>query len=302
MGNLLRDKDRLNQCPIHRKNLQKIVCEDCKEIACHECSEKNHKGQNRHTKIFILSTKFLDSYQFQKFVGRGSYGYVLSATKPNSNLGYGIKFIDEVRDAISDAFMEVQILWKLEHPNIIHFYSAELLKDEDRIVIIMELADNSLKNIISHLDEATALHYFLNICKGMQYLHQHKLIHRDIKPDNILIKDGVAKLSDFGLIKRTESSRLSLTDKANLFGTWSYLAPEVLNGKKYNEKCDIWALGIIFHQMLAKGNHLFQGENQEKTKEKILCPDIDLDPRASNFADVIRGSVSSFIYLKHLYF
>jgi len=128
----------------------------------------------------------------------------------------------------------------------------------------MELAESSLTDIMKTIPETTGNKYFKDICEGLKFLHGQNLIHRDLKPDNILIsKKGVAKLSDFGITKKTENTYVSLSDRVNMFGTFRYLPPEVMNGEKYNQKCDIWALGIIYYEMLTQGIKLFEGTREE---------------------------------------
>ena len=287
----------LNVCKIHPNKPQNMVCEGCKKILCSKCIKINHEDKWDH-KPFLLKTKLMNSYQFLEYLGEGSYGYVLSAIK---DMSYAIKFIDDITEMsmMEEATMEILTFSSLNHPNIVRFYRAEYLKEEKRMVVFMELADNSLTDVFSSLDQSTAIKYFIDICKGLKYLHNSHFVHRDMKPGNILIKDKVAKLSDFGLTKKSEKSMISWSDKANLFGTLSYLSPEVLNGEKYNEKCDIWALGIIFHQLLSNGTHLFKGENMMETKLKILNPEINIHEniaKNNKFERILRG-ISLFKYI-----
>jgi len=144
----------------------------------------------------------------------------------------------------------------------------------------MELCDGSLDKSLKNLERKTALQYFKQICEGIRVLHkEYKIIHRDLKPGNILIKENVAKLCDFGEAREFKEN-ITLSNKLG-FGTYEYLAPEIFdlmenNESKYNEKTDIWALGIIFYKMLTKNEHpFFQGikmteENKIQIMKKIL--------------------------------
>jgi len=119
---------------------------------------------------------------------------VLSALYPFTEMKY-LKNRGKCDDAaLKETSSEIKNLCKLQHPNIIKFYTADFFKDEQRIVIHMELAICSLRDVIKSLDPATALKYFNQICEGLKFLHECKFIHRDIKPANILILDEVAKL------------------------------------------------------------------------------------------------------------
>ena len=127
----------------------------------------------------------------------------------------------------------------------------------------MELCDEGLDSFIKKIDQKTAFEYFQQICEGVRHLHiDQKIIHRDLKPGNILLKENLVKICDFGEAKRIEKSNITLSDITRGFGTLEYLPPEIFDAigdshKKYNEKTDIWALGIIFHKMLTKNIHPF---------------------------------------------
>lgn len=283
----------LNQCQIHSGEITDMICVNCEKILCSKCSREAHKTKKGHAP-FVFSSKLLETHQFLGFLGKGGYGYVLSAFYPLTDLKYALKIVDDVKDELTfkEASIEIKTLSKLQHPNIIKFYSAEFLKDEDRIVIHMELADCSLRDVIKTLDLMTAIKYFLQICEGLKFLHEAHSIHRDMKPGNVLIKDDVAKLSDFGLAKKQEKTMVSLSDKANLRGTLSYIPPEVIKGEKFNEKSDVWALGIIFHQMISGGAHVFAGGSDEEIKLRILDPTIKFDAKISTnpkFLKIVSG-------------
>jgi len=297
----------LNQCLVHSGETKDTICEKCKKVFCGKCSKEAHKTQKGHAP-FQFDGRLIETHEFLGFLGRGGYGYVLSAMYPLTEMKYALKIVDNVNDeaAFKEASSEIKSLCKLQHPNIIKFHTADFFKDEERIVIHMELADCSLRDVIKALDPATALKYFTHICEGLKFLHDRHFIHRDMKPGNVLILDEVAKLSDFGLTKKREKTMISLSDKANLLGTLTYLPPEVLKGEKYNEKSDVWALGIIFHQMISGGVHPFAGESSdEDTKLKILNPIIKLDAKItknSKFEKIVCGKtffLFSFFFIFH---
>jgi serine/threonine protein kinase len=158
------------------------------------------------------------------------------------------KYLDEVKK-------EAEFFQTVRHENIINYYDNFYIENEDRFVIKMELAEYDLKcyverNINHSREEIRAL--FLQICNGVCYLHKKGLIHCDLKLSNILIKEGKAKICDFGGSKKiTENSGKSKT--LNLFmGTEDYLAPEnfFVEEKKFIKETDIWALGIILYKLL----------------------------------------------------
>ena len=285
----------LNQCKIHPEKTKNKICKKCKQIFCSKCSKKAHETHNP----ISFSSKLLKTHELLGYLGKGSFGYVLSAFNPLTKMAYALKIIENVNDEsiLKETSIEIQTLCQLQHVNIIRFFSADYIKKEERIIIHMELADQSLSNVIKTLDLATAITYFSQICEGLKYLHQSHFIHKDLKPGNILIKDGMAKLADLGLTKKREKTMMSFS---KLFGTFSYLPPEVLKGQKFNEKVDVWAIGVIFHQMLSSGENPFKGVSEEETTSKILDPNIKLDQKICKNAKlekIIRGKTFFFILI-----
>ena len=159
----------------------------------------------------------------------------------------------------------------------------------------MELCDNSLDNIIKTFDQTTAIQYFAQICEGVRFLHHdQKIIHRDLKPGNILLKGNTIKISDFGEAKESRKETLTLSEGLG-FGTPEYLAPEVLSmigqqGARYTEKTDIWALGIIFHKMLAKNKHPFLQDAHSSDETKLATYFQILSFQEAKFSPLIKDT------------
>ena len=123
----------------------------------------------------------------------------------------------------------------------------------------MELCDTTLKNIIVNktlsYNELSVLFY--KIVTGIDYIHKNNIIHRDIKPSNILIKNNIPKIADFGLsimnnaiVKYDSKKSVNYNSMTQEIGTDIYASPEQLNSSSYNEKTDIYSLGIIYFEML----------------------------------------------------
>ena len=117
--------------------------------------------------------------------------------------------------------------------------------------------------------EKDAAKIFKQILEAVNYLHAHGVCHRDLKPENILFStmadDSFLKLIDFGLSKVFDGNK---TTMKGAVGTTFYMAPEVITGQ-YNEKCDIWALGVILYIILC-GKPPFYSKNEDELKEKII--------------------------------
>lgn len=228
-------------------------------------------------------------------LGSGSYGNVYKTYHIFEQSFYAIKKIEskyQYGTIDKNIFREIQLFSKLEHPNIVRYYSSWFYNTT--LYIQMELCDYTLRHYIDNLihndDILTRCKYFNDIIKGIQYLHNNNIIHRDIKPSNIMFKSGHIKICDFGLSRYihigTNNSNRTLikareqdhniiffdednnnkiivkgddndNDKNNNLsltcdvGSSIYRAPELEKEYKYyNNKIDVYSLGIIFIEML----------------------------------------------------
>ena len=234
----------------------------------------------------------MESFNLIEFLGKGTYGFTFSGIHKMLKTKCAIKFLEISEEEMMDKIIcEIKTINIFRHPNIINFDKAQFLKKEKSVAIFMELADNSLSAMFKSLEQLTAIKYFIDLCHGLDYLHKNHFVHRNLKPTNILIKNNVAKITDFGIIKQNEKNFIPM---ANYFGTESYISPELLKGEKYSEKSDIWALGIIFHQMLTKGDDIFKfKEKNEDLKLKILNSEIVIHPNIAKIKKldiIIRGN------------
>ena len=158
----------------------------------------------------------------------------------------------------------------LDHPNILRVY--DLYEDNNNFYIVTELCtggelfDKIIQN--GYLDERTAANVMKDILSAVGYCHKYKVIHRDLKPENILYQDDKTddsplKIIDFGTSKQKYNGK----ELDDVCGTPYYIAPEVLEGK-YNEKCDVWSIGVILYIMLC-GYPPFNGSNDIEIAEAV---------------------------------
>ena len=173
---------------------------------------------------------------------------------------------------------ELTVLKKCSHPNIMNV--NEILEDNNNYYIVSELLeggelfDRILE--VSKFDEMKAAFIIKQVLLAINYMHQKNITHRDLKPENILLehqdKDRLEiKISDFGF-----SCFFDPKDGLDLvLGSPLYMAPEIIKGQKYNEKVDIWSIGVITY-MLLSGRNPFPGKNKNEVKYLIVSKEVDL--------------------------
>ena len=176
----------------------------------------------------------------------------------NMPTGIGDKQMQERRARFS---REAKAAGSLSHPNIVTIF--EVGEDNGRPYIAMEYLDgNNLRqrlDIEGKLDAKEAVDIAIQVLDGLQYAHDHGVIHRDVKPENIqLLPDGRVKLTDFGIARLTFEP--TLTIDGQIFGTPSYMSPEQVIGKEIDARTDVFSTGIILYEALT-GTKPFTGDN-----------------------------------------
>ncbi|KAH9493017.1 p21 protein (Cdc42 Rac)-activated kinase [Bulinus truncatus] len=231
---------------------------------------KRRKKPSRSTQKIIHQLQYRANlskpkamYDIKKNIGSGGTSKVLlgRCKKTRKNVAIKVINVDEVSNK-NILVVEVDLMKKLQHKNIVNFINCYTVETE--LWIVMELMEcGTLRKILLQavLKEEQAATVCSECLEGLKYLHENKIIHRDIKSENILISStGDIKLSDFGycaqLTNECESRRTQV-------GTLYYLAPEIIMGQKYGNKVDIWSLGITVIEML-EGNPPYVNEYSQK--------------------------------------
>ena len=206
--------------------------------------------QRRFRESTILSPGFLrPPYVLEQIIGEGSYGKVYKARHKHmrDELQVAIKIIPTESNDLAELNKEIEILRKVGKCNYIVQYLGNFQTLDGHLWIVMDLCDmGSVNDILTmcrfEFKETEIADVIACACLGLAHLHGQRLIHRDVKCANILLaKRGVAKLADFGI--STQVSTLLASRKTQI-GTPFWMAPEVISESSYNEKCDIWSLGI----------------------------------------------------------
>lgn len=193
-------------------------------------------------------SKLSDTYYYYTDpIGYGSFSIIYKGYNVmNSKIPLAIKRITKIID-MKYFNNEVGLMKRVHHENILKLY--DVIKKDGTIYLILEYCNNGdLSKYISSNVHTNDMIYYNQIFKGLQYLSEHNILHRDMKPHNILIHNGIIKISDFGFAKSFEKNELITT----FCGSPLYMAPEIIKNREYNDKSDIWSLGVIIYELFAK--------------------------------------------------
>ncbi|CAL9083187.1 unnamed protein product [Musa acuminata var. zebrina] len=218
--------------------------------------------------------RLVGDYIIDRQIGAGAFSTVWLARHRIQGTEVAVKEIamSRLSEKLRRSLLsEVSILGRISHPNIIALY--DFIQIPGRIYLVLELCrggDLSLY-IQSHgrVSEATAMYFMKQLASGLQVLRANNVIHRDLKPQNLLLstydENATLKIADFGFARSLSPSTLADT----LCGTPLYMAPEVMELKKYDGKADLWSVGVIFYQLVT-GKTPFTANNQIELLQNIV--------------------------------
>jgi serine/threonine-protein kinase len=192
-------------------------------------------------------------YKIEAELGEGGMGAVYRAHDPMLERQVAIKVMSPAlasdQNFVQRFLLEARAVARIEHPNIVSVYDADMA--DGLYYLVMEyVSGGSLEEAMQrgglHLPQIAQI--LEEVAAGLDYAHQHGMVHRDIKPNNILFDEqGTAHLADFALVK---SDQVSLTQVGQTFGTPAYMAPEQIEGQQIGPYTDVYALAIVTYQML----------------------------------------------------
>ena len=274
------------------------------------------------TKQNLSLTDF--EYDIEKPIGKGGFCTVYKTKFKETKKIYALKVIDKSilnnEEQIKNIENEINIMNELDSRNLLRLITN--FEDENRIYIILPLCPNGQLYDIIHkpirkVKESIIKKYLYQSIQAINYLHKKKIIHRDIKPENILIdNDDNALLSDYGIATHCKEGETRNT----YCGTDEYLAPEVIRGEPYDEKIDIWAIGILIYECVSPSgktpfNKLDFLERTKDNKEYLIKTekelkikyDNDFNPLAKNLIEKIlkinpKERLPIDDILKHIFF
>ncbi len=219
-------------------------------------------------------------YNIIEKLGEGGMGIVYKAHDTKLDRFVALKFLPErlVNSEQDRArfLQEAKAASALNHPNICTIHGIE--EFEGKLFMVMELVDGqTLRDKRSSISFKQAIDIGIQIADGLAAAHEKGVVHRDIKPDNIMIrKDGIAQIMDFGLAKLRGVSKL--TKEGSTIGTAGYMSPEQVQGQDTDHRSDIFSLGVLLYELLT-GQLPFKGVHESALMYEIV--NVDVEPMAS---------------------
>lgn len=218
--------------------------------------------------------RWVGDYVLGERIGSGSFAVVWRGTHRHSGEEFAVKEIDkkQLTPKVSENLLkEITILRTINHRNIIRLFDA--IEMGDRIYLVLEYCDGGdlATYILRHgkVSEDIARHFMRELAAGLQILHEKHLIHRDLKPQNLLLsakeRTPLLKIGDFGFARSLMPQGLADT----LCGSPLYMAPEIIQNQKYDAKADLWSVGAILFQLVT-GKPPFNGNSQFQLFQNIL--------------------------------
>lgn len=228
---------------------------------------------------------FDNRYRIEKVIGIGGMAIVFKATDMLMRRTVAVKILkDEIsadEQSVKRFINESKAVAMLSHPNIVNIYDVSV-RDNIKYIVMEFVEGITLKNYMKHrevLNLREIVSYTTQILKALDHAHKKGIVHRDIKPQNImLLKNGIIKVMDFGIAKLPNAETVTMTDKA--IGTVYYISPEQVGGRNVDSRSDLYSLGSMMYEM-ATGGMPFTAESPVSVALKHVN-DTPVPPREIN--------------------
>ena len=281
-SNACRLQDLNSSAPNKEQAIARSFMEQGKFLSEEEANARTPKMDN--------IKKYYEPVEKDTKLGKGAYGEVILMREKSTGKLVAVKIVEKAnisnKKILTSLINETKIQKRIIHDNIIRVLNH--LEDNNNIYIIMEYAEK--ENLFRYIREkkklleAEAYSFFKQTCNALCFLHAHNLMHRDVKPENLLLtNEGKLKLCDFGFCAQYDNgSRLTCC------GTIEYMAPELFKKEKYGEKVDVWSLGVLLYEML-HGYAPYHGRREQDTVAMILKTQVEFGEIKEDAKNLIRA-------------
>ena len=236
-------------------------------------------------------------YQINGFIGEGGMSRVWRALDQNTGKNVAVKVLREEYSE-DESFIrrfdrEAQAASRMSHPNIVNLLDVGVEEDGTRYLVMEYVQGKTLKRFIQEsgaLRPEIAAQIIIRVLAALQHAHQNGVVHRDIKPQNILIdKEGTVKVADFGIARMANAQTVSQTDES-VMGSVYYFSPEQARGAAVDARSDIYSVGVVFYEMLT-GKVPFTGDSPVAIAMQHLqtapIPPAEVNPSVSSALDFV---------------
>jgi serine/threonine protein kinase len=230
-------------------------------------------------------------FRVERTLGRGGMAIVYLAHDEELHRSVAVKVLGEHvstdKNARTRFFREARFAARLSHPNVVHVYDAG--ETGGRPFIVMEYVPGRTLAELGQLPTTETVQLALQACAGLQHAHETGLIHRDVKPGNLLLReDGVLKVADFGIARTADTTHL--TQLGTILGTAAYLAPEQAAGEEVTAAADIYSLGAVLYELLT-GRPTYRFDSLAELAEKqgggLIAPVRDVEPAVPEAVEAV---------------
>jgi len=276
-------------------------------LTTHENQSPRTRDKRRLIKQILISfEKFNEPpktspefYRIGKMLGKGAFGRVNLAMHKMCHQLVAVKsinkqYLSEDESSKKKLMQEIMILQKIRHGNIVKLYDS--FETGKHVVFVMEMCSGGdLLNYVRKrrkLPEDVAKYVFRQVVDGLAYCHAKRIVHRDVKLDNILLNvDGTVKLCDFGVSKQVKEGEI-MNEQC---GTPAYIAPEILRDKGYTGfAVDVWSLGVCLYAMLY-GTVPFKANNMSELHQLILKAKYSMKDEKAEVSDEAKGLIRALL-------
>jgi len=275
-GLMLADLGSRNGTWLNGQNIDRSVLQRGDQIVIGGTKIKISDGGTSDEVAYELLGQTISGFEFQEIMGQGSYGTVYRGHQIALHREVAIKVLDRDHaqdpDKVSSFMLEARNAGRLNHPNVVQVH--DVVQTDGQYFLVMELMTGGSMSdrmrIDGPIDAETCCNILVDIGHALAYAESQRLVHRDVKPDNILVNaEGVYKLADLGIAEPIAAD--GHAHQVKTFGSAHYVAPEQAMGGAIDGRADIYALGAsVFH--LATGRTLYQGSARQIVAAHINQP------------------------------